>query len=209
MMLKLSISARSVVVVALAATVALPTSASAQATAKPVAKKSSAGNASAGLKAELVSDMADVEKKYMQLAGAMTGKFSWRPAEKVRSVSEVLMHISGENYALPVVLGVKAPSDFAAGSLQEAFESASAMERVTDEVEVKAAMEKSFAHMRQALQSVPESEMSREISVFGQKMTKRAFMVLIVGQMHEHLGQTIAYARMNGVTPPWSTAGGG
>jgi hypothetical protein len=26
----------------------------------------------------------------------------------------------------------------------------------------------------------------------------------ILVHMHEHLGQSIAYARMNGITPPWS-----
>jgi hypothetical protein len=31
----------------------------------------------------------------------------------------------------------------------------------------------------------------------------------MVTHMHEHLGQMIAYARMNGVTPPWSTSSGG
>lgn len=193
---------------ALAAMIAVPTSSIAQATAKPAAAKK-ASRASAGLKAELVKDVEDMEKKFGQLAGAMTGKFSWRPAEKVRSVSEVLMHIAGENYALPVVVGVKAPSHFAAATLQEAFGSASAMERVTDEMEVKAALDKSFAHMKQALHAVPESQMNTEINVFGQKMTKRAFMVLMVGHMHEHLGQVIAYARMNNVTPPWAAASGG
>lgn len=203
------VSPRGLAIAALAAMIAVPASLSAQAAAKSAAKKTAAGNPSAGLKAELLKDVADVEKKYVQLATSMTGKYSWRPAEKVRSVSEVLMHIAGENYALPVVLGVKAPSDFAAATLQEAFASAGAMERVTDEGEVKAAIEKSFAHLRQGLQSLPEGEMNKEIDVFGQRMTKRAFMVLIVNHMHEHLGQVVAYARMNNVVPPWSAGSGG
>ena len=204
------ISTRAALVAALAAMLVVSAASTAQAQAKKAApKKATPSNAAAGLKAELIKDMDDVEKKFTQLAGAMTGKYSWRPAEKVRSVSEVFMHISGENYALPVAIGVKAPSDFAAATLQEAFGSASAMERVTDETEVKAAITKSFAHMRQSLQSIPEAEMNKETTVFGQTMTKRAFMVLMVSHMHEHLGQMIAYARMNGVTPPWSANSGG
>jgi hypothetical protein len=139
----------------------------------------------------------------------LNGKFSWRPADKVRTVGEVYMHIAGENYALPVVVGVKAPADFPAATLQEAFGSAAAMEKVTDEAEIKAALEKSFGHLKQALASVPESEYNKEISVFGQTMTKRAFLLLIVNHMHEHLGQMIAYARANNVTPPWSASSGG
>jgi hypothetical protein len=30
------------------------------------------------------------------------------------------------------------------------------------------------------------------------------FALMISGDMHEHLGQLIAYARMNNVVPPWS-----
>jgi hypothetical protein len=29
-------------------------------------------------------------------------------------------------------------------------------------------------------------------------------LTLLVSHLHEHLGQAIAYARMNGVAPPWS-----
>ena len=205
-----NLSARSVGMAAFAALIALPAAANAQAKAKavPASKSASANKAAEGLRSELLRDIDDVEKKFSSLAGAMTGKYTWRPAEKIRTAGEVFMHISGENYALPVVLGQKAPSDFAAATLQEAFGSAAAMERVTDETEVKAAITKSFAHMKQALAAVPASDFDTEITVFGQKMTKRAFMVLIVNHMHEHLGQAIAYARVNGVTPPWSASGG-
>jgi len=192
-------------IVALAAVVSLPAAASAQAKAKAAA----ATKNTKGLRAELIKDVVDVEKKFVQLAGALTGKYSWRPAEKVRSVGEVYMHIAGENYALPVVLGAKPPADFAAATLQEAFGSAAAMEKVTDEAEIKAAIEKSFAHMKQAIASIPESEYNKEITVFGQQTTKRGFLILVVTHMHEHLGQMIAYARMNNVAPPWSVSSGG
>lgn len=192
-------------IVALTAVISLPTAALAQAKARSAAAAKSAK----GVRAELLKDVDDVEKKFLSLAGAMAGKYSWRPAEKIRSVGEVFMHISGENYALPVVLSVKPPADFAAATLQEAFGSAAAMEKMTGEAEVKQAIEKSFAHMKQAIASVPESELNKEVTVFGQKNTKRGFLILIVTHMHEHLGQMIAYARMNGVTPPWSAGSGG
>jgi uncharacterized damage-inducible protein DinB len=203
------ISARSLGVLALAAIVVLPAAANAQARAKATPKTSANSRAANGLQKDLIKDVDDVEKKYQSLAGAMTGKYSWRPAEKVRSVSEVFMHISGENYALPIAIGFKPPSDFAGATLNEAFGTASAMEKVTDETEVNSAIEKSFAHVKQAITSIPDSELDKEITVFGDKMTKRAFLILTVTHMHEHLGQLIAYARMNGVTPPWSTGSGG
>lgn len=199
------ISPRYLGIAALAVVVSLPTAALAQAKAKAAA----ATKNTKGLRAELIKDVQDVETKFLSLAGALNGKYSFRPAEKVRSVGEVYMHIAGENYALPVVLGVKPPADFAAATLQEAFGSAAAMEKVTDEAEIKAAIEKSFAHMKQAIVSIPESEYNKDITVFGQQMTKRGFLILVVTHMHEHLGQMIAYARMNNVTPPWSANSGG
>lgn len=189
---------------ALVAAISIPAAASAQATAKAAATKNAKG-----LRAEMIKDVEDVEKKFISLAAALSGKYMWRPAEKVRSVGEVYMHIAGENYALPVVLSVKPPADFAAATLQEAFGSAAAMEKVTDEAEIKAAVEKSFAHIRQAIASIPESEYNKDITVFGQQMTKRGFLLLVVTHMHEHLGQMIAYARSNNVTPPWSANSGG
>ena len=173
------------------------------------AMKSKAAMPTTGLRAELLKDVADVEKKYIQLAGAMTGKHGWRPADKTRTFGEVLMHIAGENYALPIVLGVKAPEGFASRTMDEAFGSAAAMEKVTDEAEVKAALDKSFAHLRLGIASLSEKDMNKPVEVFGMKTTRRGFLVLIVTHMHEHLGQVVAYARMNGVMPPWSATSGG
>jgi hypothetical protein len=35
-------------------------------------------------------------------------------------------------------------------------------------------------------------------------MTKQGALMLLLEDQHEHLGQSIAYARSNGVVPPWS-----
>ena len=189
--------------------IALPATGAGQAkpAAAPATPKSVAMPKS-GLRAELITDVEIAQKKFSGLATALSGKYTWRPADKVRSVSEVLQHVSGENYALPVVFGVKAPPGFAAGTMQEAFGSAAEMEKITDEAAVQAEIDKSFAHMKQAIASLSEADMNTPIEVFGQKTTKRGFLVMVVTHMHEHLGQLVAYARMAGVVPPWSTATG-
>ncbi len=46
--------------------------------------------------------------------------------------------------------------------------------------------------------------MNETIQMFGQERTVQEALFLIVGDMHEHLGQAIAYARMNEVVPPWT-----
>ena len=55
---------------------------------------------------------------------------------------------------------------------------------------------------------VPDAQMDAAVTYFGQPNTKRGVLVSIATHAHEHLGQSIAYARMNGVVPPWSQAGG-
>ena len=196
------ISARILTATAFLAVAALPQAAEAQVKAKTTTK------AVTGIRGDVLKDLDAVEQKFTQLATALTGKYSWRPADKVRSVGEVFMHISGENYALPMVLGAKPPEDFKAGNVNEAFGVAAEMEKVTDEAAVKAEITRSFAHIRKAIGSMRDNDLNAPVNIFGMKTTKRGFLLLINNHMHEHLGQMIAYARMNGVTPPWSATGG-
>ena len=62
----------------------------------------------------------------------------------------------------------------------------------------------SFAHLEKAMASVPESRMNESLKMFGQDFTVRGLLLLTTTHLHEHLGQMIAYARSNGVKPPWS-----
>jgi uncharacterized damage-inducible protein DinB len=161
-----------------------------------------------GYRAELIKDVNDLEAKYLGLAKAMSGKYGWRPAPGVRSVSEVFMHIAGDNLVIPMVGGIKPPASFAAATMQQAFGTAQAMEKVTDEAKVQDALKVAFAHARDAISAVPDDQLDAKIDMFGQPATKRELLTLLVTHMHEHLGQSIAYARSNGVVPPWSRNGG-
>jgi uncharacterized damage-inducible protein DinB len=157
-----------------------------------------------GLKGDLLKATSEVEDKVVGLGNAMTAaQYSWRPGEGVRSVGEVLLHIAADNYFLPAALGVAAPpatritaTDFQA---VQAFEKQKLGKEATV-AEVKA----SFEHLKKALGQVPESRMNETINMFGQQFTVRRVLVMTTTHLHEHLGQLIAYARTNGVTPPWS-----
>ena len=151
--------------------------------------------AATGLRAELVKDVEQLEKKYIALAETLTPEqYAYRPAAGVRSSSEVLMHVAGANFMLMGIVGVKADSAAQAG----------ASERITGRAEVLNALRHSFAHVKHALQATPDSDLDRPIKLFGQDATVRSALVLTVSHMHEHLGQSIAYARAQGVRPPWS-----
>ena len=147
-----------------------------------------------GLRAEMLAGLDDAGKKVIELAEAVPQeKYAWRPGEGVRSMSEVFMHIAGGNYYLPTFLGMQAPADMT----QE-------MEKETDKAKVVAALKKSYEHARKAIESVPDAELEKKVNLFGRDTTARATLMVLVNHSHEHLGQAIAYARMNGVVPPWS-----
>lgn len=174
----------------------------------PAAAQEAAMPAS-GLQAEFIRDIEDLEEKYLGLADAMTGKYDWRPGEGVRSLGEVFMHVAGANMFLPSMAGVQPPEAFQGLEPGEAFERLGAMEEETDEAAIKDALREGFAYARDAVAAVSDDELDGPTNVFGQETTNRAALTLLVTHMHEHLGQAIAYARTNGVVPPWSAGGGG
>jgi hypothetical protein len=51
---------------------------------------------------------------------------------------------------------------------------------------------------------MPDAELNKTVNLMGNDMSKRAVLLMALGHYQEHLGQSIAYARMNGVVPPWS-----
>jgi uncharacterized damage-inducible protein DinB len=46
------------------------------------------------------------------------------------------------------------------------------------------------------------------VKFFGTDTTADGILMRILVHNHEHMGQSIAYARMIGVTPPWSQSAG-
>jgi hypothetical protein len=154
--------------------------------------------ASGDVRGEILWFVGDAEKKLTALAEAMPAeKYGWRPGEKVRS-GEVFMHVAGGNYFLPTFWGVKPPE----GLKPQEFEASGG-----DKAKVIATMKASFEHVRKAIQSAPEADLGKAIKMFGEDATVRAAMMAVASHAHEHLGQSIAYARMNAVTPPWSAGG--
>ena len=71
-----------------------------------------------------------------------------------------------------------------------------------------AQLEQSSAYLLEAVASISDEQMHETVQMFGQESTLQAALLLVVGDMHEHLGQAIAYARMNEVVPPWTARQG-
>lgn len=144
---------------------------------------------------EFLGQIDFVKGRIMQLAEAMPDdKYSWTPGEGVRSVGEVYVHIAESiHYMLSLAKGEKPEM--------------SSSENKADKKTAIEMMEKAFAVVKESTAQFTEEDLNKEISAFGMKFTVRNFMVTILNHLHEHLGQSIAYARMNGVTPPWSMKG--
>lgn len=146
-----------------------------------------------GFRAEFLVQLEEVEQKIVGLAEATPAdKFGWRPAGDVRSIAEVYMHIAGWNYYLSSFLGARSRPH---GTDME--------KSVTRKADVIAELKKSFDHLHDAVNKT--RDLDKAVKMFGsQPTTHRGVMLTMLSHLHEHLGQSIAYARMNGVAPPWS-----
>jgi uncharacterized damage-inducible protein DinB len=158
----------------------------------------------AGLMGDLMADVTEVESKIVGLAKAMPeASYAWRPMPGVRSAGEAFTHVAADNYFLPVALGATSPPD--TGISGTDYKTVEAYEKKTrTRAEIIAQVEQSFAFLKKAMEDTPDAKLETTIKMFGRESSVRTTWVMTVTHLHEHLGQLIAYARSNKVTPPWS-----
>jgi hypothetical protein len=58
--------------------------------------------------------------------------------------------------------------------------------------------------MEQGFTATADADMDKPVDLFGMKTSVRGGYMLLLSHAHEHLGQSIAYARSNGIVPPWT-----
>ena len=169
-----------------------PTTTSTQISTRPAAAPAAPAS---GFRADFLTQFDDVSKKIVDLAEAVPAdKYGWRPAPGVRSISEVYMHIVGGNSYIPSFIGVKPMEGIERG-----------MEKsVTEKARVVELLKKSMAHARAAVLATPDADLDKKVKIFGGESSERGVIMIIGNHLHEHLGQSIAYARANGIAPPWS-----
>ena len=146
-----------------------------------------------GYRSEVLSEVIVQGDKFVRLAEAIPAeKYSWRPGADVRSIGEVFLHVAGANNGLYKMVGSKPP--------EVDLKSISP----TDKAKVVAALKDSFAHAKQAITAMPDADLDKSMDWFGGKNTERGILLFITRHGSEHLGQSIAYARMVNVVPPWT-----
>ena len=149
--------------------------------------------APAGIRGDLIAQLDAAGNKLAQLAQAIPqNKYAWRPAAGVRSIREVLMHVATSNYFFAGMVGPQA-----------AYPDST----INDPAQVSDQIKRSFAHLRTLVTGMSDADLDKSTTMFGRPATYRSVLLLVVAHTHEHLGQAIAYARANGVTPPWSGGG--
>jgi len=149
-----------------------------------------------GLRAEFLEVIAYYELRYTRIAEAMPAeKYLWRPTEGVRSVGEVFTHIIAANYGVARALGTAPPAGFD-------FKAITGF--AGDKPKVLQALKDSFAHFRNAIAALNDADADKPQKMFNRQTTLRGSFLMITGHFGEHLGQSIAYARINGIVPPWT-----
>jgi len=151
---------------------------------------------------DLLTLAGTAKDKIMGLASAMPEEdYGWAPMEGVRSMSEVFIHIAADNYFIPVIMGVEAPAETGITmdySTVQAYEA-----QDLSKAEILEILEASFAHL-EAAAAETRGDLSAQLAFGSNTFTASSLWVQAVTHLHEHLGQGIAYARANEVTPPWS-----
>lgn len=152
----------------------------------------------AGVKADMMAWIKDAEGKLNQLAEATPeAGYSYRPSKDVRTTGEVFMHVAAANFGAPSFWGVKPPAGFDFMTYEKSL---------TKKADITKALKESFVHMEAGLTGMSDEDMEKPVELFGMKTTVRGGYMLLLSHAHEHLGQSIAYARGNGVVPPWTLA---
>jgi uncharacterized damage-inducible protein DinB len=143
------------------------------------------------IQAAFGDDAGALSDKFTALARVMSGKYDWKPSPGVRSVGDVFNLIVRENHLL-------------AGVLSGTPNTGAKPAPITDPEKLQEALKASYVDLQKAITGLSDNDLQAPVKLFGEDMTKQGAVMLIIEDQHEHLGQSIAYARSNGVVPPWS-----
>jgi uncharacterized damage-inducible protein DinB len=149
-----------------------------------------------GYRSEVLALVMIQENEFIRLADAFPAeKYTWRPAPGVKSVAEVFLHVSAANYNMYKLVGAPSPAGLDVAGMEQS---------TTDKAKVIATLRASYAHAKKAITDMPDANLEKTMDWLGGTITQRGVLLYIIPHIAEHLGQAIAYARINGVVPPWS-----
>jgi uncharacterized damage-inducible protein DinB len=148
------------------------------------------------MKAQALLDLEAVQKKFVDLANAVPAdKLTWRPSEDSRSFAEVFLHVAGERYGILGLMGTAPPSGFDGKTFEKS---------TTDKTRIVEELNKSWEFTQKAINGMSNADFARLLPKLGPQANAGDVVYILVSDAHEHLGQSVAYARENGIVPPWT-----
>lgn len=146
---------------------------------------------------ESVGSLTFVSGHVKQLAAAIPAeKYSYSPQQGVRSVADVCAHIISANYFFGSKLGAKIPADVKMETIEKDLKTKDAIVKE---------LNRSYEILIDAIKNTKDASLPTKVEFpFPGEYTSMTAILISLGHSNEHLGQLIAYARMNGITPPWS-----
>jgi uncharacterized damage-inducible protein DinB len=148
------------------------------------------------LKGQAIFDLENVQKKFVQLAEAIPAdKLTWRPAPDARSYAEVFLHVASERYGILALMGAETPAGVDPKGMEKS---------TTDRAKIVAELNKSWEFAQKTINGMSNADFAKLLPKLGPTANAGDVVYILVADAHEHLGQAVAYARMNGIVPPWT-----
>ncbi len=150
------------------------------------------------MKAQAALDLDAVNKKVISLAQVLPlDKYTWRPTPDSRSFAEVFLHVSGERYFILGLMGAAPPPGFDGKTYEKS---------TTDKAKIIDELTKSEDYTQKTIQGMANADYAKLLPKLGPQANEGDVIYILVADAHEHLGQLVAYARVNGIVPPWTAA---
>ena len=181
---------------------ALPALSPARGQSESPAKPQVVVTPTAGFRAEFLEELTYCEQRYLALAEAMPAeKYSWRPAEGMRSVGGLFAHVVIDNYKAVEALDQGLPTPPA--GLHSTFQSESILALAENKPRLLEELKNSFAHLRTRILQMSDADGDKSQRMMNRQTTSRGALQIVDRHLGEHLGQAICYAQINGLVPPW------
>jgi hypothetical protein len=148
------------------------------------------------MKAQALLDLGRVQTKMVDLANAIPAdKLTWRPTPDSRSFAEVFLHVAGERYQILALGGAVVPTTFDGKTFEKS---------TTDKAQIVADLNQTWDFAQKTINAMSNADFAKLIPKLGPQANAGDVVYILVADAYEHLGQLVAYARENGIVPPWT-----
>lgn len=148
------------------------------------------------MKAQSLLDLERVQKKFVDLLNAVpSDKLTWRPSADSRSFAELFLHVAGERYGILSLMGADKPAGYDGKTFEKS---------TTDKAQIAAELNRTWEFAQKTINGMTNADFAKLLPKLGPQANAGDVVYILVADAHEHLGQAVAYARVNGIVPPWT-----